>query len=159
MSVRQVIERQGAKSLALHHHLGGLGELRVRIFCRPDGCLNPQVAGARIDGWFYCPHHPRAVIDTLRIDCDCRKPFGGMVRRAQERFDLDLARSFVVGDKMTDVGLATTIGARGILLRTGHGEGELRRAGGTVPGAAFVADNLMDATSWMLGEAVLAATV
>jgi D-glycero-D-manno-heptose 1,7-bisphosphate phosphatase len=110
-------------------------------------------AGAQVDGWFYCPHHPRATIDALRVACDCRKPLAGMVRQAQARHAIDLSRSFVVGDKMTDVGLAASVGARGILVRTGHGEGEIAREGGTVPGAAFVANDLMGATAWMLGQA------
>src|SRR5581483_11114714 len=70
--------------------------------------------GARIDGWFYCLHHPRAITDALRIECDSRKPRGGMVRQAQARFSIDIARSFVVGDKFSDVGLAASTGARGV---------------------------------------------
>jgi D-glycero-D-manno-heptose 1,7-bisphosphate phosphatase len=109
-------------------------------------------AGAQVHGWFYCPHHPRATIESLRLDCDCRKPLAGMVRQAQARFQIDLSRSFVVGDKLTDVGLAQSIGVPGILLRTGHGEAEITRQGGTVKGAALVADNLMEATAWILSQ-------
>ena len=39
-------------------------------------------SGARIDGWYYCPHHPDATIPALRIDCDCRKPRPGLLRQA-----------------------------------------------------------------------------
>jgi D-glycero-D-manno-heptose 1,7-bisphosphate phosphatase len=112
-----------------------------------------DATGSAVDGWYYCPHHPRARIDDLRFDCDCRKPRPGMVRQAQERFPIDLARSFVVGDKMTDVGLAVSVGARGILVRTGHGASELARHGGEAPGAARVAEDLMEATTWILGQA------
>jgi D-glycero-D-manno-heptose 1,7-bisphosphate phosphatase len=111
-----------------------------------------SAAGGRIDAWLYCPHHPQATIDALRIDCQCRKPLGGMVRQAQQQFEIDLARSFVVGDKMSDVGLASSVGARGILVRTGHGEDAIARLGGRVPHAALVADNLMEATAWMLRQ-------
>ena len=110
-------------------------------------------AGARVDGWFYCPHHPRGEIAALRIDCDCRKPRPGMIRKAQERFDIDLARSFVVGDKATDPALAAGVGARGVLVRTGHGEAELARAGGTMPDAAAVSENVLEAASWILLQA------
>jgi D-glycero-D-manno-heptose 1,7-bisphosphate phosphatase len=112
--------------------------------------LDLTAAGARVDGWFYCPHHPRGEIAALRIECDCRKPRPGMIRQAQARFELDLPRSFVVGDKTTDAGLAAGVGARGVLVRTCHGESELSRAGGAVADAAHVAANLMDATSWIL---------
>jgi D-glycero-D-manno-heptose 1,7-bisphosphate phosphatase len=110
-------------------------------------------SGGRIDGFFYCPHHPLARDERLRASCDCRKPRPGMIRQAQDRFAIDLARSFVVGDKIADVGLATGVGARGILVRTGYGEAELVRHEGQVPGAAYVAAELMDATSWILTQA------
>jgi len=110
-----------------------------------------EQAGARVDGWFYCLHHPRAVIESLRIACDCRKPGPGMIRQAQERFDIDLARSFAVGDKQSDVGLGRAVGARSVLVRTGHGEAELA-AMAAQPGNApsFVAADLMAAVAWIL---------
>jgi D-glycero-D-manno-heptose 1,7-bisphosphate phosphatase len=108
--------------------------------------------GGRVDGWYYCPHHPRATIEALRVACECRKPEPGMVRQAQQQFPIDLARSFVVGDKAGDLGLARSIGARGVLVRTGHGELELARMGEAAD-AAHVSVDLMEATSWILGQA------
>src|SRR5262245_29534288 len=87
-----------------------------------------DAGGGHVDGWYFCPHHPRAVIDALKIDCGCRKPKPGMVEQARQSFAIDLARSFVVGDKVTDLQLAAAIGARGALVETGQGVGELRRA-------------------------------
>ncbi len=107
-------------------------------------------SGGRIDAWYYCPHHPRAIIDKLRVDCDCRKPKPGMVSRAAGEFSIDLARSFVVGDKMADVGLGEQAGATSVMVLTGHGERELARHDGQVPGAACVAPTLIEATSWIL---------
>ncbi|MEI6243663.1 MAG: HAD family hydrolase [Acidobacteriota bacterium] len=107
-------------------------------------------SGARVDGWFHCPHHPRATVAGLRLECTCRKPGRGMIDQAASAHDIDLARSFVVGDKHLDVALAATCGGRGILVRTGHGEDELARMGNVMPGAAFVAAELMEATSWIL---------
>lgn len=109
-------------------------------------------SSARIDAWFYCPHHPEAIVEALRLVCDCRKPRPGMVLAAAERFDLDLSRSFVIGDRVTDIGLAESVGARGILVRTGYGEHTLQETGGRVPGVVLVADNLMHATSWILQQ-------
>jgi D-glycero-D-manno-heptose 1,7-bisphosphate phosphatase len=112
-----------------------------------------SAGGGRIDGWFYCLHHPRAVIESLRIACDCRKPGPGMVRQAQARMAFDLSRSFVVGDKLSDIGLAASVGARGVLVRTGYGEAEATCLGDlSAPAPAFVGANLMDATSWMLAQ-------
>jgi D-glycero-D-manno-heptose 1,7-bisphosphate phosphatase len=113
-----------------------------------------SAGGGRIDGWFYCVHHPRAVIDSLRIECDCRKPRPGMVHQAQARLAFELSRSFVVGDKLSDIGLAASVGAHGVLVRTGHGEGEATRVpDASAPAPAFIGANLMDATSWMLAQA------
>jgi histidinol-phosphate phosphatase family protein len=109
-----------------------------------------EAGGARVDGWYYCVHHPRAVVDDLRAACDCRKPKPGLVHRASEQFDVDLARSFVVGDKASDVGLARNVGARGVLVRTGHGEAEAPRLLDTPDAPDFVAANLMDAVAWIL---------
>ena len=110
------------------------------------------VGGGRIDGWFCCFHHPRAVIDELRLTCDCRKPRPGLVRQAQARFDLDLARSFVVGDKRSDVGLASSIGAQGVLVRTGQGEYEAARLENEGGQPARVVADLMEATAWILAR-------
>jgi len=116
--------------------------------------LGAQVAaaGGRVDEWFYCPHHPLARVDALRVECDCRKPRPGMIRQAAEAFDIDLPASYVIGDKASDLGLARAVGAHGILVRTGYGEAEAGRHGGEVPDAVFVAHTMMDATSWILEQ-------
>jgi D-glycero-D-manno-heptose 1,7-bisphosphate phosphatase len=106
--------------------------------------------GAQVDGWFYCPHHPEARIEALRIACECRKPKPGLVRQAAGAFAIDLPRSFVVGDKLSDVDLARGVGARGVLVRTGYGDEVVRAHAGVVPGAAHVAADLMAATAWLL---------
>lgn len=111
-----------------------------------------QRGGASIDAWLYCPHHPNGEVAAYRTACACRKPEPGMIRQACDRFDIDLARSFVVGDKALDVESAVRAGARGILVRTGYGEGTFRSHDGHVPGAAHVAADLMAAVSWMLVE-------
>lgn len=112
-----------------------------------------EAAGGRVDGWYYCPHYPTAVIERLRVDCDCRKPKPGMIRQAEADLPLDLTRSYVVGDKAADMGLAAAVGAKGVLVRTGYGEGELRRHGETIPGLAHAAPTLLEAASWILMDA------
>lgn len=107
-------------------------------------------SGARVNGWLYCPHHPDAIIPALAIDCACRKPARGMIDAALKDHSIDLTKSFTIGDKATDVALGTGVGARGILVKTGYGEAQLQKSGGTMPGAAHVADDLMSAVSWIL---------
>lgn len=133
----------------------GLGHLPESFVGEAHGHMQRtlEAGGARVDGWFYCPHHPRAEIADLRVACECRKPGPGMIRQAQRDFAIDLARSFVVGDKVSDMGLATSVGARGVLVRTGYGAQVVQRHGGAPPGAAHVAETLMEATSWILRQA------
>jgi D-glycero-D-manno-heptose 1,7-bisphosphate phosphatase len=109
--------------------------------------------GAHVDGWFYCPHHPDARVPELKVVCRCRKPEPGMVEQACAKFDIDLAASVVVGDKLSDVTLANRVGASGVLVRTGYGEDLVREHGVSVPGAAFVAGDLAAAVAWTLERA------
>ena len=125
----------------------------VRLVHR-DMSAAVEASGARLDGLFFCPHHPQAVHDDLRIECECRKPRPGMIHQATAQFDIDLTRSFVVGDKAADLGLANSVGAKGILVKTGYGQAEVQRhEGRPVPGAAFVAESVFEATSWILTQA------
>jgi D-glycero-D-manno-heptose 1,7-bisphosphate phosphatase len=81
--------------------------------------------GARLDGLYFCPHHPTVGEPPYRQDCECRKPRPGMLRRAEAELDVDLAHSWVVGDRMGDLELAWGVGARGAIVKTGYGLGEL----------------------------------
>jgi D-glycero-D-manno-heptose 1,7-bisphosphate phosphatase len=102
---------------------------------------------ARIDAYYYCPHHPDGKVPDYRRECDCRKPAAGLVRRAAQELGLDPARSFVVGDRWRDIALARAVGARGLLVRTGAGADDAQRA--DMNGVA-VFDNLAAAASWIL---------
>ena len=104
--------------------------------------------GAVVDAFYFCPHHPDGVIETYRRTCDCRKPQPGLLRRAATERGLDLAQSFVIGDRAHDVAAGAAVGARGVLVRTGYGD----RVASTNHGAAMVADNLMGAVSWILRQ-------
>ena len=75
-----------------------------------------------------------------------------MIDAALKDHAIDLAKSYTIGDKVIDVALGTGVGAAGILVKTGYGEGELQAHGGTIPGAAHVADDLMSAVSWILNR-------
>jgi D-glycero-D-manno-heptose 1,7-bisphosphate phosphatase len=108
-----------------------------------------RVGGGQIDGYYYCPHHPTAEIEKYRLDCDCRKPGPGMLRQAAADLDLDLSRSFAIGDKWTDVQAGRAAGASGILVRTGYGRSsEMGRRNGVEPVA--VVDDVISAAAWIL---------
>ena len=110
-----------------------------------------DAGGARIDAYYYCPHHPEGTVAAYRSRCGCRKPACGMIERASADLGLDPARSFVVGDKWIDVGAARAAGARGILVRTGYGATQETEP---PPGLAAdaVVDNLVEAVSWILRQ-------
>ena len=105
--------------------------------------------GVVLDGYYYCPHHPEGTVPGYRRTCRCRKPGPGMVEQAASELGLDVARSFVVGDKWLDVELAANAGARGILVRTGYGAGTEAAPPARVP-VHGVADTLADAVDLIL---------
>jgi D-glycero-D-manno-heptose 1,7-bisphosphate phosphatase len=73
--------------------------------------------GARVDAIYFCPH-------KAEDDCECRKPNPGLLERAAREHALDLAASWVVGDRYADLEMAHAAGGRGILVMTGYGRGE-----------------------------------
>lgn len=76
--------------------------------------LNRQ--GARIDAFYFCPHHPDGAIPEYTRVCDCRKPQPGMLLQAMEDWRADPAKSFLIGDKESDVAAAAAAGIRGYLF-------------------------------------------
>lgn len=60
-------------------------------------------AGAPLSAVYHCPHHPEANIESLRRACDCRKPAPGLILQATRELGIDLRRSFLVGDKLSDI--------------------------------------------------------
>lgn len=113
-----------------------------RIHARLDELLRP--AAAVIDRYELCFHRPEA-------GCPCRKPKPELLARAARELNLDLARSFMVGDKRTDVQAGRAAGCRAsILVRTGAGlEAERELAPGE---ASLITDSLKDATDWILAQ-------
>ncbi len=108
-------------------------------------------AGAHVDDWCYCPHHPEAVVPELLTPCTCRKPGTAMPLDAAARHGIDLARSWVIGDHWRDVQMGHAVGARAVLLRTGHGRDQekWRPEGQRVEA---ICDNLMAAAAFVLGQ-------
>lgn len=80
-------------------------------------------AGGRIDLYDYSPYHPTEGVGDYRRDTDCRKPNPGMLVRCAARLDLDLGRSWMVGDKRSDLEAGAAVGCRTLLVQTGYGAG------------------------------------
>ena len=106
--------------------------------------------GAKLDGVYYCPHHPEIGDARYRIECTCRKPKTGLLDRAAREHNVDLSRSFVIGDKASDINLARNAGARAVLVLTGYGR-ETEAHPDLFPcEPAFVAETLLDAVRLIL---------
>lgn len=108
---------------------------------------------AHVDGIYVCPHHPEAREERFRVDCDCRKPKNGLFVRAAGELGLDLGRSYVVGDRWSDLKAAACCGAKGILVLTGYGRGDLAYIGPQQRiQPHYVAENLLEAVDWILAD-------
>lgn len=148
----RLLRRAGFAIVAVTNQGGiGRGVLTASLVERTHDTLATRLAraGAAVDAWYYCPHHPAAVDPGLLTPCDCRKPGTGMPRAAAASLGLDLARSWVIGDHWRDVQMGHAVGARAVLLRTGHGrDQEAARPDGQRVEA--ICDNLIAATAHIL---------
>lgn len=109
-------------------------------------------SNARLDRIYYCPHHPTEGIPPYNVLCDCRKPALGMLDQAVRELGVALDRSFMVGDKTTDVQTAIAAGAQAILVLTGFGTASFDecRAEGITP--AYVAPTVVEAVTFILQQ-------
>ena len=80
-----------------------------------------QGHGAKFDGAYFCPHYPESQLEEYRRDCDCRKPKPGMILQAARELNLDLSRSWMIGDRVSDLEAGAAAGCRTVLVRTGYG--------------------------------------
>jgi D,D-heptose 1,7-bisphosphate phosphatase len=79
-----------------------------------------RAQGGHVDAVYFCPHHPHANVEAYRMSCDCRKPAPGMMLAAAHEYDIDLSKSFLMGDSTQDVQAGINAGVTTILVRTGH---------------------------------------
>lgn len=107
-------------------------------------------AGAHVDRYYYCPHHPEFGQGEYRQRCGCRKPAPGLLLQAARDFSLDLGHSFLVGDRLSDLQAGAAAGCHTILVRTGLGH----RWPEPVPSGslrlALIAENLSQAVDYCL---------
>jgi len=145
----RLLNRAGFRVVVVTNQAGiGRGFFDEAFVDETHRALSERLAagGAAIDAFYFCPHHPEATRPDYKQACDCRKPQPGLLKRAAHDHDIDLAASFVVGDRGHDIAAGVAVGARGVLVRTGYG------ASAANHGAAAVTDNLMGAVSWILQQ-------
>jgi histidinol-phosphate phosphatase family protein len=153
----RLINASGMKAVVISNQAGVAKGLFTEEFVRK---INGQIQsallaqGALIDRFYFCPHHPTEGIDPYRLICDCRKPEPGMLHQAAADLNIDLARSYVIGDRLRDVETAHRAGAKGVLVMTGYGHDLMQETG---PDRAnelnqpdYVAQDILEAVHWIL---------
>ncbi len=108
--------------------------------------------GAEVDGIYFCPHHPEGCVEQYARACSCRKPAPGMLLQAADDHDIDLTRSYVVGDKVSDVQLGHNAGAAAIMVLTGYGREHLNSYPAGCRPPDFICSNLFEAAQWVLQQ-------
>ncbi len=109
--------------------------------------------GAKIDGIFFCPHYPKGSLPEYCFECDCRKPKTGLIDQARALFDIDMEKSYVIGDRHTDIEFAHNAHLEGILVKTGYGLGEIEYVLPRVSlKPVYIAADLLDAVRWILNR-------
>jgi D-glycero-D-manno-heptose 1,7-bisphosphate phosphatase len=111
--------------------------------------------GVSFDAWEYCPHHPEGVVPALRVACPCRKPGTAMAESILARLGVpESCPRFMVGDKMSDVGMGARIGARTVLVGTGYGRGEREIAERMGVAPDVFLPGMREAARWILDGGV-----
>ena len=148
------LKRAGAKLVVVTNQSGvGRGIFTLKdleaIHARLEGLLEQEEVA--LDAIYFCPHHPDD-------GCRCRKPNVGMVERARSELQLDLRRSYLIGDHARDIQLAKLVGAKGILLTTDLVDAQALdalQAAEAMPDA--VATSMAEAVDWILEDAAKSA--
>ena len=154
------INESGLKAVVITNQSGAARgyfpvELIDQVHKKMQGLL--QEKGVHLDGIYTCVHAPQG--EGEGGGCDCRKPDTGLMRQAAEDLQLELTRSYVVGDRFKDVEMARNGGAKAVLVLTGYGRGELEFLGSTSRVKPdFIAEDLSDAVDWILSDVKKAAS-
>jgi len=110
-------------------------------------------SGADIDGFYYCPHHPEAIVDKYRQVCQCRKPEPGLFLQAAAQLNINMRKSFIVGDKLSDIQMSEVLGAQAVLVLTGYGLQEREKyCSESHLALHYIAEDLLDAARWILQQ-------
>ena len=145
-AIKQLNEA-GYKVIIISNQAGiARGLLTEDLLQTIDKTIHKQVlsGGGHVDGSYYCPHHPDHGVYPYKQICECRKPHPGLLKKAQKDLNLDLSKSFMVGDKATDIEAGQRAGVTTIFVQTGRDK--------QAP-ADFTANDLPAAVGWILKKA------
>jgi D,D-heptose 1,7-bisphosphate phosphatase len=99
-----------------------------------------------IDDIFFCPYHVEGVLEEFRKESEDRKPNTGMIVKAKKKYNLDLSRSFLIGDSFTDMKCAVNSNIKKILVKTGYGKEALEMCRKEGIELEYVASDILDAS-------------
>ncbi len=83
-------------------------------------CSQLAKQGGKIDAIYFCPHHPQRGLGDYKKECECRKPNPGMLLEAAKQHSLDLKKSFMIGDRTSDIKAGYQAGCTTIVVKTGY---------------------------------------
>jgi len=155
----KLINLNGMKAVVISNQAGVARGLFTEEFVHTVNNLiqsELQKHGAVIDKFYYCPHHPEEGNGVYRQNCNCRKPAPGMLLAAAEDLNIDLTKSYFIGDRFKDMETAKKVGAKGVLVKTGYGADLLQDDG---PDKAtpeskpdHIAADILEAVLWILKD-------
>jgi len=152
-AVKRIREGMGFKVIVISNQPGvSKRQFTHAEFERMNAKVRKAVreGGSAFDAEYYCLHHPHALVKKYRVDCDCRKPKPGMLLHAAEENDIDLRRSYFIGDALVDVKAGQRAGCRTVLV--GHFTtmlGRMMEREGATPD--YMISSLRDAPSLLIG--------
>ena len=117
------LHRHGYLPVVVTNQAGvALGKFEERALKGVERQLREMLGAAAVPlaAMYWCPHHPDGVVTRYAIDCACRKPNPGLLWKAAREHDIDLARSWMVGDILDDIEAGRRAGCRTVLLDVGH---------------------------------------
>jgi len=138
-----------ARGLLTEPELSEIHSVMVELFAQEDAVL---------DAIYYCPHHPKEGSGSFTRKCDCRKPNPGMLIRASDDLGIDLGRSVLIGDTLSDIEAGNRGGARTVLVMTGYGSECAARISSNPDSVSteqipdYVAPDVLEAVEWSLNQ-------
>ena len=146
----KLLRSAGFKLILITNQSGiGRGYFTEKKLLRVHAALEKTLLkkGVKFDAIYYCPHAPGAA-------CSCRKPGLGMVKLAQKKFNIDLKRSYSIGDHRGDFTLGRKMGGKGVFVLTGHGKSEYKKMlnDPSIPRPDKIEKNIYSAAKWIVSD-------
>jgi histidinol-phosphate phosphatase family protein len=144
----KLLHQNGFKIIIVTNQSGiARGYFDEDILAKIHRKMNDDLAGfgTRIDAIYYCPHHPDD-------NCACRKPKKGMLVRAAGEMDIDIAHSYLIGDKEIDVAAAKNAGCKAILIRDGDAGPDSLSPGQDGAKADFICHDFLTGVAWVIAD-------